>query len=573
MIVLNSNNFNGNLCNIIFYPLTGGTIYLGVNELPYVYDADYVYGLYDVNFFILNRDCTITIDQPDVTHTPTPTMTNTPTITPTNTITPTQTITQTITQTPTNSVTPTKTATPTLTPTPTATIGSTPPVTPTQTSTPTQTQTNTPTVTQTPTQTNTTTVTPTNTTTPTVTPTYTPTPTPLPSFKSLWKTSLTSAGSTNAYTVQLPYIVSGTYSGFIDWGDGSISANTYSNRTHTYSTSGNTWLIKISGVINGWSFNDNGDRAKIIEVLQWGPLKLNSQAGFYGCQNLTLNNVIDVLDFSFSGSARVCFGDCFSITKINNVNSWNMSNITTTEFMFQGTLNFNDDISNWDVSKVTTMNAMFDRTYSFNKSINSWNVSGVTDMSFMFSTSSYNKPLSGWNVSKVTLMNNMFQASQFNQPIGNWDTSNVANMNSMFYYADIFNQPLSGWNVGKVTDMSFMFEGATSFNQDIGNWNVSKVTNMNGMFRDSLFNQPIGNWNISGVTNFGYFMNNKTPLTFSATNLDNIYNGWATKNPQTGISITFGTAKFTAAGQASKNILTGSTLSGGYGWIITDGGI
>jgi hypothetical protein len=68
MIVLNSDNFNGNLCDIIFYPLSGGTIYLGVNELPYVYDADYVYGLYDINFFILNRDCNISIYQHQVQH-------------------------------------------------------------------------------------------------------------------------------------------------------------------------------------------------------------------------------------------------------------------------------------------------------------------------------------------------------------------------------------------------------------------------------------------------------------------------------------------------------------------------
>ena len=356
MIVLNSNNFNGELCNITYYPLSGGTIYLGVNQLPYTYNSDYTYGLYDINFFLIDKDCNLIIESPFVT----------PTITPTNTQTPTPTQTETPTNTPTNSVTPTNTPTvtntQTQTPTPTSTIGSTPPVTPTNTSTPTETPTQTPTVTQTKTPTTTPTTTPTNTPTPTIT----PSPTSPPVFKSVWKTSLISPGSTDSYTVRLPYFSAGTYSGFIDWGDGSISANTYSNRTHTYATSGNTWLIKITGVINGWSFNISGDKFKIIEVLQWGPLKLNSQAGFYGCLNLVLSNVVDVLDFSFSGSARVCFADCASITKINNVNSWDMSNITTTEFMFQGALNFNDDISNWDVSKVTTMSAMFDRTYSFN---------------------------------------------------------------------------------------------------------------------------------------------------------------------------------------------------------------
>jgi hypothetical protein len=65
----------------------------------------------------------------------------------------------------------------------------------------------------------------------------------------------------------------------------------------------------------------------------------------------------------------------------------------------------------------------------------------------------------------------------------------------------------------------------------------------------------------------------KTPATFSTTNLDSIYNGWSTKNPKTGITINFGTANYTTSGgQAGKDILTGSTGSGGYGWTITDGG-
>ena len=355
MIVLNSNNFNGNLCNIIYYPLSGGTIYLGINQLPYIYNSDYTYGLYNINFLIIGRDCNLTIDSPFVT----------PTVTPTNT--------------------PTNTPTPSITPT----IGTTPTTTPT--------------------------------------PTITPSPSSPPVFKSIWKTSLLSPGSSNSFTIQLPYLSGGTYSGVIDWGDGSISSNTYSNRTHIYSTSGNTWLIKITGVIDGWSFNNGGDIAKIIQVLQWGTLKLNHSQGFFGCLNLSLNNVVDVLDFSFSGNARECFKGCASITEINNINSWNMSNITTTEFMFQEAYNFNDDISNWDVSKVTTMNGMFNNTYEFNKSINSWNVSGVTDMRFMFDNSVYNQPLSGWDVSNVTLMNSMFQLSQFNQNIGNWNISGVTN--------------------------------------------------------------------------------------------------------------------------------------------------
>jgi hypothetical protein len=93
------------------------------------------------------------------------------------------------------------------------------------------------------------------------------------------------------------------------------------------------------------------------------------------------------------------------------------------------------------------------------------------------------------------------------------------------------------------------------------------------MFQNSVFNQDIGNWNISGVTDFTNFMDGKTPSTFSTTNLNSIYNGWSTKTPQTGLTINFGTSNYTiSGGQAGKDILTGSTMSGGYGWTITDGG-
>ena len=61
----------------------------------------------------------------------------------------------------------------------------------------------------------------------------------------------------------------------------------------------------------------------------------------------------------------------------------------------------------------------------------------------------------------------------------------------------------------------------------------------------------------------------KTPLTFSTTNLDAIYNGWSSlPSVQSGVSITFYTAKYTSASSVGRAILTGT-----YGWTIIDGGI
>jgi surface protein len=245
--------------------------------------------------------------------------------------------------------------------------------------------------------------------------------------------------------------------------------------------------------------------------------------------------------------------------------------------------NSNVDVTATDVPNVTFVTNF---NYSFsgcnnlenlNGSMGLWDVSNATSMSHMFDGSNFNQQLSGWNVSNVTDMSSMFKDSPFDQYIDNWNVSSVTNMNYMFG-GSYFNQPLSGWNVSNVTDMGGMFQDSL-FSQDISSWDVSNVTNMSNMFNTPylypviVFNQNIGNWNISGVTDFTDFMSGKTSLTFSTTNLDAIYNGWSTKNPHTGLTINFGSANYTiSGGQAGKDILTGSTMSGGYGWTIIDGG-
>jgi hypothetical protein len=54
-------------------------------------------------------------------------------------------------------------------------------------------------------------------------------------------------------TIELPYSVSGTYTGTIDWGDGFVSDNAYSARTRTYASPGD-YIITITGQIQGWNF-------------------------------------------------------------------------------------------------------------------------------------------------------------------------------------------------------------------------------------------------------------------------------------------------------------------------------
>jgi surface protein len=272
--------------------------------------------------------------------------------------------------------------------------------------------------------------------------------------------------TSSSETITLPLNSSGTYNFIVNWGDGNFDTITSWNQpqvTHTYSVAG-TYQVDIIGEISGWSFNNLGDRLKIVEVKSWGPLKLGNSGGyFYGCSNIILSSVTDGLDIIGGSTTDLSnmFRDCSSITTINNINLWNTSSVNTMNSMFRGerggTL-FNDYI-NWDTSSVTDMSHMFDSATSFNNGgVTTLNlsVSNVIDMSYMFS-----------------------DATSFNCNIGSWQPTLVTNMSHMFDGATDFSNAggdFSIWqsNTSNVIDMSYMFRNAKSFNNSNINQNNDK---------------------------------------------------------------------------------------------------
>lgn len=241
--------------------------------------------------------------------------------------------------------------------------------------------------------------------------------------------------------ITIPTLGSG-YNYDVDWGDSSSSTGVTGDATHSYSTPG-IHTITIGGLFPRIYFADSGDHPELVSIDQWGSIAWQS------------------MDHAFWGAINL---------EVVATDTPNLSSVTNTAFMFHGTASLSTipNINSWDVSNVTTMENMFALS-AFNSNIGSWNVSNVTDMTEMF-----------------------YGNESFNQNIGNWDVSSVIAMPQMFEGATTFNQNLSSWDVSAVTDMGSMFYHANALNQDFKDWDVSNVTDMTNIFSNTALS--VGNY-------------------------------------------------------------------------------
>lgn len=236
------------------------------------------------------------------------------------------------------------------------------------------------------------------------------TPTYSAAFTSTWAVT---AGE----TITLPYEAAGTYSGTIDWGDSSTSANSYANRTHTYVGAG-TYTISITGVTTGFRFNNTGSKLNIRTITNWGSLNLGNNANyFHGCSNLTLTTVSGTLDLTGTTNLSSMFSGCSALILVSSINSWNTASVTNMSIMFSSCSNFNQPLA-FNTASVTNMTQMFFGCTLFNNSLT-------------------------LTTGLVTTMSNMFQnCTALNTAPSFSSTASVTSMYAMFYNCINFNKPL-----------------------------------------------------------------------------------------------------------------------------------
>lgn len=307
----------------------------------------------------------------------------------------------------------------------------------------------------------------------------------------------------------------GDYDFYVYWGDGASNhvTNTYSfsDITHTYSSMDN-FNIKIIGKLKGWCFNTtlgktSNNNYKITNINGWHDgFQMGTTEGgyFYQCYSLNIlasraPNLQGVVNMNYA------FFNC-ELTFATNINTWDVSNVTSMYAMFQYCYTFNHYIGDWDVSNVIDMSSMFNFCYSLNQSFNNWNVSKVQafDSTFYYCYE-FNQPLNKWNVSGCYNMDYLFNSSyKFNQNINNWDTSNVLSMYGTFSDAYLFNQPLNDWNTGHVKDMRYMLT-YSAFNRPLYKWNTRNVTDFSETFYYcNAFDQNLNSWNMESATDVSY---------------------------------------------------------------------
>lgn len=133
----------------------------------------------------------------------------------------------------------------------------------------------------------------------------------------------------------------------VDWGDGTSDYyNTTGQKQHFYSSAG-TYMIKITGSLQGYGATGTTGKDKVYAVHSWGNLGLTS---------LT-NACRDMVNIEYVAQLP--------------------ATVTATTSMFWGATGFNGDISGWDVSNVTNMIGMFNGATSFNQDLSGWCVINI----------------------------------------------------------------------------------------------------------------------------------------------------------------------------------------------------
>lgn len=203
----------------------------------------------------------------------------------------------------------------------------------------------------------------------------------------------TKAGSAND-TFILPCGDLGVYDAVVDWGDGiqtPITTFDSVNLTHVYAVGG-VYSVRITGALNYIRFNNAGDKAKLIDIVQWGSFKpLSMLDSFNGCINL-IGSFVDLLDLSDTTTLRGAFRLCAKL--VADMSGFNVSVILDFTNTFDGCSLFNPDFSSWNISNALEFQAFLRDTSlsvsNYDLLLNAWSLLTVEpNITIIFTPTQY----------------------------------------------------------------------------------------------------------------------------------------------------------------------------------------
>jgi hypothetical protein len=294
-----------------------------------------------------------------------------------------------------------------------------------------------------------------------------------PEFIILIRTSNTSVGSSANNQFSIP----STSTGYtVDWGDSTVETIAAANPVHTYAAPGD-YEVRISPNIGNFSFNNTGDRLKLLAVENWGDITIsgtNWAFAFFGCTNM-------VFDLEPDNVPAIAPG----------------ANIAE---MFRTCTSFNGPIRNWNAANLSGINGLFRNANSFQENLNHWDVSNVVLANFVFSFHPfYNQPVNNLDFTSIVNLTQpfrVFSTSAFNQPLDKWDTSLKSNFDFWFFNASSFNQDLSSWQIRSSShSMASMLNNT---NMSTRNYNRLLISFANQTFANSgPYNVPLDASNLT----------------------------------------------------------------------------
>jgi surface protein len=179
-----------------------------------------------------------------------------------------------------------------------------------------------------------------------------------------------------------------------EWGDGHRDRVTvYTQATHRYKSQGE-YTITIRGIIVGWRFGEidsfvdrsGGCRNNLLNIAQWGCLRLgNKGAYFAGCEKFRCN-AKDALDLKDTTNLASMFRGASSFT--SDLSAWQTGQVTDMSGMFYDASSFTSDLSAWQTGQVTNMSYMFFGACSFDGDVSCWGDHPEVAR-FLFSDSDY----------------------------------------------------------------------------------------------------------------------------------------------------------------------------------------